>query len=99
MTPKSYPPNTRWVKESTFSAWFLGTETWETHVLTLTLDGLERLMGKRDRRYESILDTGYGHGQSVRMLEQRFQPDNIIAWNQPLNQGEVIYLQLPTDTE
>jgi len=79
MTPQSSPPNTRWVKESAFGVWFLGTETWETHVLTRALDDLERLMDDHNRRYETILDIGYGHGQSVRMLDQRFQPDNIIG--------------------
>ena len=78
MTPKSTTTDTRWIKESSFGVWFLGTETWETHVLTRALDDLERLM-HTDRSYETILDIGYGHGQSVRMLDQRFHPQRIIG--------------------
>lgn len=79
MTPKSTTNDTRWVKESSFGIWFLGTETWETHVLTRALDDLERLMQAPARSYGTILDIGYGHGQSVRMLDERFHPRRIIG--------------------
>lgn len=79
MTLKFSTINTQWVKESTFGIWFLGTETWETHVLTRALDDLEKLMAHQSNQYGTILDVGYGHGQSVRMLDQRFQPSRIIG--------------------
>lgn len=79
MMPKISQPDTRWVKESPFGVWFLGTETWETHVLTRALDDLEKLMPKTCQTYHTILDIGYGHGQSVRMLDQRFAPERIIG--------------------
>lgn len=68
-----------WVRESAFGVWFLNTNIWIYHVLKIALDDLERLIKPRHDRYPTILDIGCGHGHSLLMLEQRFQPDKIIG--------------------
>ncbi len=68
-----------WVKESSFGIWFLSTDTWVKHVLTKALGDLESLINNRKQCYPVILDVGCGHGHSLRMLDQRFNPEKIIG--------------------
>lgn len=68
-----------WVRESAFGVWFLGTDVWIKHVLTKALNDLELLIDDRKQSYPVILDVGSGHGHSLWMLDQRFNPEEIIA--------------------
>ena len=79
MTIETTDSKTKWVKESAFGVWFLGTGTWIVHVLNRALNDLESLMDHKADSYSVILDIGYGHGHSLVMLDQRFSPEKIIA--------------------
>jgi SAM-dependent methyltransferase len=72
-SPISFVPETR------FGFWFLGTETWFQHVLTVALSDLERLIPNRQRTYPAILDVGCGQGNSFRVLHERFSPRRLIG--------------------
>jgi len=74
---QKYP--TGWVEESSFGVWFLRTDIWIYHVLTLSLDSLEKLLTPRDTSYPVILDVGCGHGNSLVELDRRFSPTKIIG--------------------
>ena len=71
--------NVSWIKESAFGIWFLSTDIWVKHVLIKALDDLESLIDDRKPSYPVILDVGSGHGHSLWMLDQRFNPEKIIA--------------------
>lgn len=79
MNGKADKKNVAWIKESAFGIWFLGTDVWVKHVLTKALDDLEPLINDRKQSYPVILDVGCGHGHSLWMLDQRFNPEKIIA--------------------
>jgi ubiquinone/menaquinone biosynthesis C-methylase UbiE len=66
------------VPESRFGVWFLGTETWTTHVLTRALDDLDRLITRRPSD-PVIVDVGCGWGRSFALLNQRFAPRQLIG--------------------
>ena len=73
-------PTRLFVPESRFGFWFLGTQTWETRVIRVALEDLERLIPKLRRPYRPvILDAGCGQGKSFRPLHERFSPQRIIA--------------------
>lgn len=68
------------VAESRFGFWFLGTQTWETRVIRVALDDLERLIPRQRRPQRPVvLDVGCGQGKSFRPLQERFAPQRIIA--------------------
>jgi ubiquinone/menaquinone biosynthesis C-methylase UbiE len=67
------------VPESAFGVWFLGTETWATHVLARALGDLERLIPERRASYPVILDAGCGWGRSFKLLSGRFGPTRLIG--------------------
>jgi ubiquinone/menaquinone biosynthesis C-methylase UbiE len=67
------------VPESAFGVWFLGTETWATHVLTRALDDLEPLIPERKPSYPVIVDVGCGWGRSFKLLHDRFGPTRLIG--------------------
>ena len=75
---KSLQP-TPWVKESLFGVWFLGTYTWIRSVLRRALNDLTRMMPNRKESYPVILDIGYGHGHSLLLLEEYFNPRKLIG--------------------
>ena len=68
----------RFVPETRFGVWFLGTQTWRINVLQRALDDLQRLMPPRER-YPVVLDVGCGHGHSLSELAKRFHPERIVA--------------------
>ncbi|MDM3869841.1 class I SAM-dependent methyltransferase [Porticoccus sp. W117] len=68
-----------WVKESRFGVWFLGTDTWIVHVLTRALNNLESLYPLKEREFSVILDIGYGHGHSLKLLDERYSPNRLIG--------------------
>src|ERR1700741_1419662 len=58
---------------------FLGSQTWETHVIRVALRDLERLIPGRKPREPVVLDAGCGQGKSFRPLCDHFAPKRIIA--------------------
>lgn len=67
------------VPESRIGFWFLGTQTWATHVLRVALDDLERLFPTRRPTYPVVLDAGCGQGKSFKCLYDRFSPQHLIG--------------------
>jgi ubiquinone/menaquinone biosynthesis C-methylase UbiE len=72
-TPQDY------VKESRFGHWFLGTYTWEHHVVERALKDLVRIMDRPDARYPVVLDAGCGQGKALHALTERFHPERLIG--------------------
>lgn len=67
------------VRETRIGFWFLGTETWAKHVVSVALNDLERLIPQRQLSYPIVLDAGCGQGKSFRPLIEHFSPDRIIG--------------------
>lgn len=83
------------VEETAFGIWFLSTETWYKHVLTRALNDLQRML-EPGRIYANILDVGCGRGRSIRLLDERFRPQRIVALEpdaQMLREAEVLGAQ------
>ena len=72
-------PDIAFVPETRIGFWFLGTQTWTTHVLRVALDDLERLMPQRQPSYPIVLDAGCGQGKSFRLLIEHFSPQRLIG--------------------
>jgi len=68
-----------YVKESRFGHWFLGTYTWEHHVVERALEDLLRIMDRPDGRYAVVLDAGCGQGKAFHALTERFHPERLIG--------------------
>lgn len=68
-----------YVAESRFGKWFLRTAIWESRVLDVALDDLERLITNRAPSYPVIVDVGCGAGQSLKRLTRRFAPQMIVG--------------------
>jgi ubiquinone/menaquinone biosynthesis C-methylase UbiE len=67
------------VPETRVGFWFLGTHTWETHVVQVALNDLQRLIGEPKASYPVVLDAGCGQGKSFKFLHQRFSPERLIG--------------------
>jgi ubiquinone/menaquinone biosynthesis C-methylase UbiE len=67
------------VPETRVGFWFLGSQTWETHVIRVALRDLERLLPDRKPHRPVVLDAGCGQGKSFRPLQDYFAPQRIIA--------------------
>lgn len=78
-TARLAAPTGRWVPETGFGKWFLGTETWRIHVLERALADLDPLIPARRSSYPVILDIGCGCGRSFRLLHERFRPERMIG--------------------
>ena len=70
-----------YVPETRIGFWFLGTETWATHVISVALSDLERLIPQRRKSYAVILDAGCGQGLSFRTLIKHYSPQRLIAFD------------------
>ena len=79
MSDSSKTITTPWVAESLFGVWFLGTYTWVRSVLRRAINDMVRLMPERKESYSTILDIGFGHGHSLWMIEEYFNPKIIIG--------------------
>jgi ubiquinone/menaquinone biosynthesis C-methylase UbiE len=77
--PVIAPAGTPHVRESRFGVWFLGTDTWARHVLTVAITDLERLIAHRRAAYPVIVDIGCGWGHSLKLLQERFHPSRLIG--------------------
>ena len=69
----------RFVPESRFGVWFIGTGIWANHVLKRALDDLERLIHNRRVSYPTIVDFGCGFGRALKMLNDRFHPGQLVG--------------------
>ncbi|MHB1567555.1 MAG: class I SAM-dependent methyltransferase [Acidiferrobacter sp.] len=67
------------VPESKFGFWFLGTHTWEQHVVQATLDDLARLIDIPRESYPVVLDAGCGQGKAFHLLSEKFKPQQLIG--------------------
>ncbi len=67
------------VPESRFGFWFLGTHTWEKHVVEIALDELVGLISEPRASYPVLLDAGCGQGKAFRLLHGKFQPQRLIG--------------------
>jgi SAM-dependent methyltransferase len=62
------------VPESRFGTWFTHTGAWSKHVLEHALGNLECLITDRRPSYPVIVDIGCGWGLSLKLLNDRFRP-------------------------
>jgi SAM-dependent methyltransferase len=67
------------VPETRIGFWFLGTQTWTTHVIRVALEDLERLISGRKPHHPVVLDVGCGQGKSFRPLLEHFAPRRLIG--------------------
>jgi ubiquinone/menaquinone biosynthesis C-methylase UbiE len=67
------------VPETRIGFWFLGSQTWETHVIRVALRDLERLIPGAKPVNPVVLDAGCGQGKSLRPLNEHFAPARLIG--------------------
>lgn len=67
------------VPETRIGFWFLGSQTWETHVIRVALRDLERLIDGAKPANPIVLDAGCGQGKSLRPLYEHFTPARLIG--------------------
>lgn len=67
------------VPETRFGIWFLGSETWVTHVLKVAVNDLARLIDARHQKYACVLDVGCGQGKSFALLKEKFHPQTLLG--------------------
>ena len=67
------------VPETRFGTWFLGTNTWARYVVTEAMQNLRTLLPADARPVRRVLDAGSGPGVSIVLLDEMFQPEEIIA--------------------
>jgi ubiquinone/menaquinone biosynthesis C-methylase UbiE len=73
------PSSALHVPESRFGTWFISTGVWNKYVLETAIDNLEGLIGDRRQSYPAVVDIGCGWGHSLKLLESRFQPRQLVA--------------------
>jgi SAM-dependent methyltransferase len=73
------PEKLRWVPETRFGHWFLGTNVWARYVVEAAISDLAHLLPVTARRPRRILDAGCGPGVSLPLLDRHFQPESIIG--------------------
>lgn len=69
----------RWVPETRFGHWFLGTSVWSRYVVEAAMSELVAMLPAGARKPERILDVGSGPGVSLPLLERHFSPRSIIG--------------------
>ena len=70
----------KFVPETRFGFWFLGTETWSQHVLKIAIADLQRQMDPQTLPdHPVILDVGCGQGKSFKQLQGAFNPQRMIG--------------------
>jgi ubiquinone/menaquinone biosynthesis C-methylase UbiE len=79
MTMKLDMNLTPFIPETRVGFWFLGSQTWETHVIRVALRDLERLLPGRKPQRPVVLDAGCGQGKSFRPLHEHFAPQLIVG--------------------
>ncbi len=69
----------RWVPETRFGHWFLGTNVWSRYVVEVAIKELAQLLPATARQPRRILDAGCGPGVSLPLLDRFFRPELIIG--------------------
>ena len=77
--PGTRPERFRWVPETRFGHWFLGTNVWSRYVVEVALNDLANLLPPEARHPRRILDAGSGPGVSLPLLDRHFSPELIVA--------------------
>ncbi|WP_199096239.1 class I SAM-dependent methyltransferase [Dyella sp. ASV21] len=68
-----------YVPETRLGFRFLGTHTWQHHVLRVAINDLKRMRGDAVPRGGVLLDVGCGQGRSFRLLHEAFQPARMVG--------------------
>ena len=71
--------NDRWVNETRFGKWFLGTDTWFKYVVSEAFTEFYVLLRNDFAENPCILDAGCGYGLSFPLLHEYFRPKSIIG--------------------
>jgi len=67
------------VPESAFGKWFLRSKTWTDYVLEVALEDLTALLADSPQKFNVIADVGCGYGRSLKKLNDRYNPERLIA--------------------
>ena len=78
-----------YVEETRLGFRFLGSFTWQHHVLRVAINDLSQLCGELAPLGGVLLDVGCGQGRSFRLLRDTFQPDRIIGLDADLHSIEL----------
>ncbi len=87
-TKTSAPDRLRWVPETRFGRWFLGTNVWSRYVVEVALNDMFALLPPEARHPRRIVDAGSGPGVSLPILDRLFSPESIIGMD--INPQEVV---------
>lgn len=68
-----------YVPETRFGFWFLGTDTWQRHVVEVALKNLQRLLPEPPPERPVVLDAGCGQGRTLGPLWNHFKPARLIG--------------------
>jgi SAM-dependent methyltransferase len=68
-----------WVRDTRFGAWLVTSDWWARFVVREAFRQLLMLLGRRRRRYETILDIGCGSGAALTLLDRRFAPTRLVG--------------------
>ena len=68
-----------WVRDTRFGRWLVTTDVWARFVVRQAFRELFALLGRRRRRYETILDVGCGGGAALPLLDRRFGPHQLLG--------------------
>lgn len=88
-------PAPRWVPETRFGQWFIGTHVWSRYVVEVSMRQFVRLLGAPARHPRRVLDAGCGPGISLPLLDRYFQPEVIVALDADPGEIERSRLQAP----
>lgn len=67
------------VPETRFGRWFLGTKIWLRYVVEASVEQFVQLLPPSMPEPRIILDAGCGAGTALRLLDQTFHPELIVA--------------------
>ena len=68
-----------WVRDTRFGAWLVTSELWARFVVRVAFRQLLGQLGRRRRRYQTILDVGCGGGAALPLLDRRFAPARLLG--------------------
>ncbi len=78
----------RWVPETRFGRWFLGTNVWSRYVVEVALNDMFKLLPPEARHPRHIVDAGSGPGVSLPILDRLYSPESITGMD--INPKEVV---------